>query len=504
MKKILFLIMLGMSMSTLFAQGLIDGLRYSTESLHGTARYNAMSGAFGALGGDLSGLALNPAGSAVFLRSHAAGSGQLIDTRNDISFLNGNTRTIDTDVNLSQAGGVWVFDTYNEASNWKKFTLAFNYELVNNFDDEVVSIGRGNNSIDQYFLDLAQGVPLDLLQLQSGESISDLYRFLGNTEGAGTQTAFLGFQGFIIDPVEFSPDNTNYISNVAPGQFNQEHYKNTYGYQGKYTMNFGTQYKDFLYLGVNLNANAIDYRESTYFFEANNNPDTEIDQIGFENNLWVLGSGFSAQFGAIAKVGNNFRFGLTYDTPKWLIMSEQTTQYLETRRITPSGSLIEVVDPNIVNIFANYNLRTPGRLGVSGAMLFGQKGLISVDYAYKDYSNIEYTSGGAFFADQNAIISNLLQASSSVRIGGEYRINQWSLRGGYRYEQSPFKNSEFTSDLNGFSAGFGYAIDNVKIDLSYARSKQDRSEALYSTGYNERTNIESIQQLFTFTLGFSL
>ena len=38
------------------AQNIDDVLRYSTDNLQGTARFQAMSGAFGALGGDLSSL----------------------------------------------------------------------------------------------------------------------------------------------------------------------------------------------------------------------------------------------------------------------------------------------------------------------------------------------------------------------------------------------------------------------------------------------------------------
>ena len=44
------------------AQNISEVLRYSTENLQGTARFQAMGGAFGALGGDLSSLNVNPAG----------------------------------------------------------------------------------------------------------------------------------------------------------------------------------------------------------------------------------------------------------------------------------------------------------------------------------------------------------------------------------------------------------------------------------------------------------
>ena len=47
------------------AQNITDALRYSTQDLNGTARFKAMSGAFGALGGDFSAIGINPAGSSV-------------------------------------------------------------------------------------------------------------------------------------------------------------------------------------------------------------------------------------------------------------------------------------------------------------------------------------------------------------------------------------------------------------------------------------------------------
>ena len=43
-----------------------DAVRIGTQQVNGSARFNAMGGAFGALGGDVSALQINPAGSALF------------------------------------------------------------------------------------------------------------------------------------------------------------------------------------------------------------------------------------------------------------------------------------------------------------------------------------------------------------------------------------------------------------------------------------------------------
>ena len=48
------------------SQNIYDAVNYSLSDFQGTARYNSMSGSFGALGGDLTAISINPASSAVF------------------------------------------------------------------------------------------------------------------------------------------------------------------------------------------------------------------------------------------------------------------------------------------------------------------------------------------------------------------------------------------------------------------------------------------------------
>ncbi|AVI49985.1 transporter [Pukyongia salina] len=506
MKRKFFLLIAGFVMTFSSAQNITDGLRYGVDRTTGSARYTAMSGAFGALGGDLSAIGINPASSAVFITNDLSFSLGVLDRENNATYFGSEARGIDTDVAINQAGGVFVYDNVNENSNWKKFTVGINYNNTLNHDDDVFIQGNGNRSIASYFLTLAQGIPLELLQLQGGESISSLYSFLGETEGTAAQNAFLGFQGYIIDPVDAgNPNNTQYVSNIAPGRFNQEYYATSTGFNGKYTINFGAQYTEQFYFGVNLNFHAIDYVESNFLFETNSNPGSIVNQVEFENNLSVLGGGFSAQLGGIFKVSDEVRLGLTYDTPTWFEISEETTQYLRTRRTEDGQSITAVVNPNVLNVFADYELRTPGRYAASAAYVFGKQGLISLDYSYKDYSQTKFSSdfSGEFSALNNSISSNL-QGSSSVKLGGEYRINALSLRAGMQYEQSPYKNDMIVGDLTGFSLGLGYDFGEYNFDIAYARAQQDRSRQLYDVGLTSVSNIDTTFNNIVFTLGISL
>ena len=503
MKKLYIMLTACLAISVSQAQDITDAVRYSSEELTGTARFRAMSGAFGALGGDLSAMDINPAGSAVFLNSSATVTLSYNQRKNESRYFNGFTSNKNSEVNFDQAGAVLVFNSTNPENNWRKFTLGVNYIQTNNFDDRFTAQGISPNSIDEYFLGYADGIPLDLLQLMDDESITDLYRFLGENEGFGAQQALLGFQGFVIEPDFDTPENTLYHSLIAPGNFNQTYSLASTGLNGKFSFNFASEFKDFLYLGINLNAHFLNYDRSTQLLETNNNPGSETNEVLFTNNLSTTGDGFSLQLGTIAKVSENIRLGVSYESPTWLTITEQATQRLET--FSNEFNERDIINPNVVNVYPNYRLKTPGKLTGSVAVLFGTMGLISFDYSYKDFSDTELRpAGDPEFMFQNRQIADNLSAASTFRLGGEYRIQDWSLRGGYRFEESPYKNGNSIGDLNGYSLGFGYNFGNIKVDLAYDNSSRTDNPQLYQVGLTNAANINRNLSSVILSLSFGL
>ena len=189
MKKV-FAFIIGLSCLGLNAQNINDVLRYSTEDLQGTARFQAMGGAFGALGGDLSAINVNPAGSAVFNYSQFTVTGSNYN-RNNEALYGSSTRNADRNsLELNQAGGVFVFKSNN--SPWKKIALAINYDLAENFDNEFVASGNSTQGIDNYFLNFAQGVPFGNLLIGQNEFLEEAYLRIGAQQGFADQQAFLG------------------------------------------------------------------------------------------------------------------------------------------------------------------------------------------------------------------------------------------------------------------------------------------------------------------------
>lgn len=486
-----------------YGQNISDAVRYSTGEIQGTARFRAMSGAFGALGGDMSAVSLNPAGSAIFNHSHTSLSISSLNKDNDTNYFGNSNNSSNSTIDLNQLGAAFVFKNSNEDSLWGKFVIGLSYEQLQNYDDDFFASGTSNTSIDSYFLANAQGLRLDEISAFDGETISQAYGDIGAVYGFTHQQAFLGYESFILEPDSNTDDNTSYFSNIAPGDFYQEYSYAATGYNGKFSVNAAVQYDKNIHLGINLNSHFINYERSTYLFEENNNDGSLINEVGFENNLYTTGTGFSFQLGGIAKLNETIRIGFTYDSPIWYTISEETTQYLAT--YGDGGDISRVLNPQVINIFPDYKIQTPAKITGSAALVLNKRGIISFDYSRKDYSNTKFKpESDSYFASQNNIINTNLKAANTYRIGGELRHKQLSFRGGYRFEESPYKDTSFYGDLKGFSLGLGYSFGNTKLDLAYENSERDINHQLYQVGLTNSAKINSTNSNVTLSLSMAL
>ncbi|MFD2940578.1 OmpP1/FadL family transporter [Flavobacterium notoginsengisoli] len=500
MKKILFLLITGLTASASYSQDVSDALRYAQDNLTGTARFRAMSGAFGAVGGDLSSLSVNPAGSAIFNTNQVGVSFSNQNIKNNSNYFGTQTSDKENSFILNQAGGVFVFKDRNPNNGWNKIAIGATYENTNNFNNNVFSAGTNpTNSVDGYFLAFADGIPFQNINNQD-------YRDLGYRE----QQAFMGFNGYVIDPVANTSGNSQYISNVPEGgNYYQENEVYSRGYNSKVGFNIATSYKDRLYFGANLNVHVTDYRRSSSFYEDNDNalqPYETISNLRFNNELYTYGNGFSFQLGAIGKVTEAFRLGVAYESNTWYELYDETSQSLNTTRQADGGQpLNAIVNPNIVNVYESYTLQTPDKWTFSAAYVFGKSGLLSIDYAVKNYGNTKFKPvNDTSFRGLNSDISNSLTSTGELRIGGEYKIKQFSLRGGYRFEGSPYKNGTTVGDLNSYSGGLGYNFGSTKVDLAYSYLERKSNQGFFATGFTDGANISSKLNNVTLTLLFEL
>lgn len=511
-KKLTFLVLLVCSITS--AQNIADLIRYSTENIQGTARYQAMGGAFGALGGDLSALNINPAGATVFNNNLATFSGSVYNRENaatygsvynvdDFSFIGGNTNwTEPSYAEINQAGGVLVFKNKELVSAWTKIAFAINYDMVENFGNNIYVAGASNEGIDNYFLNFAEGVPFEDIQLRDGEFIEDAYLDIGASQGFGDQQAFLGYYGGILDPAVDANNNASYISNTGYSSVNQEFSRVTTGNNNKFTVNIATEYRERIHFGASLNFHNILYSRFDEFTETGYDSDSEIQRTTFDNRLFTQGSGFSMNVGTIAKLNDFVRIGASYQTPTWYRLVDEVSQRISSDLADDN---INFINYDQVNVFPTYKLKVPGKVTGSLALIFGKNGLLSFDYATQDFSRARLGPiPDINFAAVNSDANRDLGVVNSYRIGGEYRIKRFSLRGGYRFEESPYVELTTVGDLEGVSGGVGYDFGGSRLDFAINRTERDTEEFLFDTGINTPALVNgvNINGTLSYTINF--
>lgn len=475
MKKISYILFSFFIFSThLFSQSEIDAQRFSREDLYGTARAMSMGGAFGALGGDITGVSINPAGIAVYRSSEVTGTmdwsreGSIVENRKDKK----------QNFNMDNIGFVGYYPLRNDVMPLINFGFSFN--RLKSFDKNVSAVGstQANHTMIDYIAHNSAGINPDYLQL--GDDFPDPFE----TENWLT---VLGYNSYLINPVQ---QGQNYIYDpVNTGGANPVSQVYTFekGHIDNYDFTVGTTINNVLNLGLSISVKDIYYDLATDYLEDFN------DQGGYTMTNWltVNGAGVGAKLGAIYRPVNSLRFGLAWHTPTFYSMTETYEAQLD----DDMGAF--VADPNyekaitFSNRFDNYyDLKTPGKVVASVATILGNNFIASVDYELMNYGKMKLAipsnspDDPNWYDIDNKDIQNHYKMASTVKLGMEYRFTQqFSGRLGYAWMQNP-NDADFVKygdasvagsntihriegDTNYFTGGLGYRFNkNFYLDMA--------------------------------------
>ena len=478
-----------------------DYLQFSQLDPFGSARIQAMGGAFHALGGGVSSLHLNPAASAVNTNSKVD-FGISFGGRQTKSNFNGvENKAKDNFLDFGHAGGVIVLEQINQNSPWRKLSFGFSMATLKNFDQSVAASGNTDFGLSNYFTNQAQGTALSDLQLGTNETLGSAYAALGNTLGRGAQLGLLAYQAYVIDPENETSNNISYISAV-----NDRRKQNTYqelgGSMRQFNINIGSQYGDDLFFGLNINSHVLRYARSNIVSEDAVLANSPLQNLTYKSFERTDGEGFSLQLGAIYTPGAHWRMSLSYDSPTWWQLTEESVESLSSAILINQGLDNYLMDPDVRNYFEPYRLRTPSQWNAGLAYVFGPHGLISASLSHKDYGGGSFSNDGSeFFQSANSTIENLFDQSISARLGGEYRFGPWRLRGGYWMESQSLKDSGL-NDNYGCSYGFGFYGGGWTLDAALINSSINSSTALYQQ--ENRFSNTLMNQSFILSFGIDL
>jgi len=379
---------------------------YSSSDFGGTAKFNSMAGSMGALGGDLSAITINPAGTGVFISGDVSATLSVQNNKNNSNLFGSSFESSYTNTNLGQIGGVVSFDTGN-TSPWKFVNLAFNYSTKN---------------LENY------------VQTPGNSNISEAVKYLNSSNAEVNDNLIYSGHAY---------DRTGTASNL--------------------NVSLGGNYENKIYLGAGLNFKSADFDQSDFY-------QSELSGLGeyayYQKQYSPYresSNGFSASVGIIGKINNNIRLGVAVESPTFWNLTRTYTEY----GFNSSDNVVYGIYDE------TRKLTTPMKLTLSGAVVASKNFAVNVDYTL-GVTKPKYKVEGSAETQLNDYFSSDYKNTSDLRVGAEYRVAGFRLRGGYGLEASPFSdssikaiNSNGVSGSNGLNAPFVGKRETLAGGLGY-------------------------------------
>ncbi|MBO6012844.1 MAG: hypothetical protein J6P82_04935 [Bacteroidales bacterium] len=468
MKRYIFAL-LALSVLPLSAQNVVDGTRFGSTDITGTARYRSMAGAFGALGGDPSAMTDNPAGMGIY-----RGTSQLSITPN-LTFahseVNGslNTDIRKTDGSVSNLGYVISFKTDN-AKHLVNFNvgIGFNHSAgltrrYKMFQNQPIS------SFGAYLANRANNALLAAGQYGNPDYLSKG----GWDDSSFPLTTIYAYDCYAIDQVRTTDGAGNTV--LGDGVESYDQHEGLPSYQqmlvternrnDEYNINFSGNWEDFFYAGLTLSIADFNSTITTRMDE-----DYDISRQGsyteYHNDLETKGSGVGLKGGILIKPSDSWRIGVAVHTPTWynmkdFYMGEMTTEDTRLEGKYSGGETYEY----------RYKYFSPWEYQLSTAWVLGNKALLSLEWDAKDFTSQKYKvaededDGIDIYEDVNSCFEDFCTMQHTFKAGVEYRVtDHFSIRGGYAYKTSPYKKDlmDNPGKSRGWSNGY-FGDDNTLL-----------------------------------------
>jgi hypothetical protein len=490
MKKLIVAITLLIAAWKGFAQNVEDIVRISKTDAIGSARVLGTGGAWGAVGADLSSASINPAGLGFFRKNELVGSIAVTANYADASYMGSFRNDSRTNFNIPNIGAVFTYVNQERGKDaktgWISASFAVGMNRTSDFQQNTFYSGiNKNNSIGESLAQLSNNVGLDTNYFKNSYNFNDLrslawYSYLTNNVPNRSDTFDSWFGRY--------RDNNYSVNQTQTTQLR--------GRMNEWYFGVATNISNFLYLGASLVFNNTSITKTTSFTESINTVSVKSNPyLGsvYNTSTTTSGSGVGGRFGIILSPIDYFRIGLSYQTPIRVNLTDDYNLSLTTNLVNnsfniPSGQFT-----------SNYQILTPGKIALSGVIIIPQRGFISVDYEMTDYRDGQIKSN-EFQSNFDKINTNArvdLTQASNLRIGGEYRWDNYRFRGGYNLINSPYADNFKSTKKQCISAGLGMLWGNgYFMDAACIRSWG----TVYNSPYDEKQSSQIDLTKYTFMI----
>lgn len=501
--------------ATLFAQEPADALRFSWTVPGGTARQQAIGGAMGSLGGDITATFINPAGLAFYRTGDLTISPIYQFGSSKSTYLDRTERRKENNFTLGTTGFVMGSGSTSRGRN-AAFSIAFN--RTGNFKNNLLY--RGSNNQSSY-----------------SEKFLEEIKNNGTGDANIVSTEFpygssLAFNTFWIDTVGGSTngnfDFQSRSANLLGTGLLQEQKLQSWGGINEFALGFGVSASEKLMLGGSLGVPVLNYERESSFTEADatSNGNNKFDFATFSEKLNTKGVGLNVKAGLIFKPIEYVRLGLAFHSPTLYTLIDNFT-YTAAADVenglglqTQSSEFMNDEYDNAPGTF-RYMLATPYRFIASASYVIRevedvsrQRGFITADLEYVNYKASSYMPDSddyfyddtkTYLDDLNEAIDNAYKSAVNFKVGGELKFTTFMLRAGAAYYGNPYQNinNEKGSRLN-LSGGIGYRNKGMFADLTYVHAMTKDVHVPYRLLNSPYSNaqIRSTASNVMMTLGF--
>ncbi len=475
MKKLLFLLAGICLFDISFSQSPDDVLNNAWFIPNGTARSNAIGGAIGALGGDITSSYVNPAGIGFYRTREIVISPAFMLNNNTADFRGTGSKINKSGFLLGPTGAVFG-GRVNRSNSSSAFSISINQLASYNNKTNYKGLNDYSSFSEQYLEQLV------------GDNATE--NEAANNYPFGASLAY--FTYLIDTTLDASGNLSGYRSLVPVGNENiQQQYDAITG-GGLYEISFGFANNDrdkFLW-GVSINVPLSFYKQDLTYSETDLSGD-EHNNFGysdFTQHHTINGVGLNARIGVIFKPINSLRLGLAFHTPSFMNYSDNLSASMTTNTEDYAGIQTSKSSdfPNAASQ-TNYNELTPYKIVASAAYVLNevadvkaQKGFVSADIEFVNHRGSRFLqqsddegytdpSLDNYYGALNDVIKSYYKGNINVRIGGELKLSPLAVRLGAAYYGSPYKDDALKANRMMIAGGIGYRKYGMYIDLTVAQ-----------------------------------
>ncbi|MCX6211585.1 MAG: outer membrane protein transport protein [Bacteroidetes bacterium] len=488
MKKLVLLIILGSSIAS-YAQDPEDALRLTWFHPSGTARSNALSGAMGTLGGDLSANHINPAGLGMYKSSEILLTPKFLVQTNDFKYRGTNSSSND---NKSSFGsiGIVLADGLKK-NNWTSTAFSISFNQVADFSNHIRF--NGLNNFSSY----------------AEKYLEELIRDGADTNSALNNYIFgssLAYRTYLIDTTANASGAVTGYQSLVPNSsgLNQTYDLLTSGSYNELAFGWGGTMADKLYLGASFVMPMINYSKSFYYSEtdASNSTNNDFDRFSLHESFNSKGWGIGAKFGVIYKPESYFRIGFALHTPQLISFIDRLSVDMTTNTEKYAGT--QTASSNELNNGypgeREYTVATPLKTIFSSSYFFAAPskpsqplGFISADVEWVNYAGTRFYGNTyddvttEYYNALNNTIKSIYKNNLNIKIGSEIKLNgNWMLRAGTAYYGSPYKDEALKASRLVVSGGIGYRTNRHFIDFTIINSST--KDVVFPYRLNDKAN----------------